>query len=113
MVAHERLRKIRSIGSAVDIPRAISEHLAQICEIRGTLGRIVGDKIGPGSGELAMAGLGRGQVSALRCLGIEAQTESRSGEVVEGRAGERGLREHGPALAHYQNVAVADEVRSN
>ena len=47
------------------------------------------------------------------CLGIEAEAEKLSGEVVDGRAGKRRLREHGAALAHHQDVPVADEIGSD
>ena len=57
-----------------------------------------------------MAGFRRGQMGALGCLGIEAHAEKLSGEVVVGRAGQRRFREHGAALAHHIDVAVADEV---
>ena len=60
-----------------------------------------------------MAGFGRGQIGALRCLGIEAEAEKLSGEVVAGRAGERRLREPGAALAHHQDVPVANEIGSD
>jgi hypothetical protein len=52
-------------------------------------------------------------VGALRRFRIEAETESRSGEIVDRRAGKRRLREHGPALAQYQDVPVANEVSSD
>ena len=57
-----------------------------------------------------MAGFRRRQMGALGRLGIEAKAEKLSGEVVVGRAGKRRLREHGAALAHHQDVPVADEV---
>ena len=60
-----------------------------------------------------MAGFRRGQMGALGCLGIEAEAEKLSGEVVAGRAGKRRLREHGAALAHHHDVAVADEIGSD
>ena len=60
-----------------------------------------------------MAGLRRRQMGALRCLGIEAEAEKLSGEVVGGRAGQRRLREHGAALAHHIDVPVADEIGSD
>ena len=52
-------------------------------------------------------------MGALGCLGIEAEAEKLSGEVVDSRAGERRLREHGAALAHHQDVPVADEIGSD
>src|SRR5215471_13615531 len=52
-------------------------------------------------------------MGALGCFGIEAKAEKLSGEVVGGRAGKCRLREHGAALAHYENVPVADEIGSN
>jgi hypothetical protein len=57
-----------------------------------------------------VAGRCRGQMGALGCFGIEAQAEKLSGEVVRGLTDQRRLREHGAALAHHQDVAVADEV---
>ena len=57
--------------------------------------------------------LRRRQMGALGCGGIEAEAEKLPVEVVGGRAGERGLREHGAALAHHQDVPVADEVGSD
>ena len=109
VVAHERLRQVRAVGRPVDIPRFKAEHLAKIGEIGGALGRIVGAEVGAGGGELAVAGFGRGQMGALGCLGIEADAEKLSGEVVVGRAGQRRFREHGAALAHHIDVAVTDE----
>ena len=113
MVAHERLRKVGAIGSPVDIPRGIAEHLAEVGEIGGALGRIVGAEVGAGGGEFAVAGLRRGQMGALGRLGIEAEAKKLSGEVVDGRAGKRRLREHGAALAHHHDVPVADEIGSD
>ena len=110
VVAHERLRQVGAVGRPVDIPRFNAEHLAEIGEIGGALGRIVGAEVGAGGGELAVAGFGRGQMGALGCLGIEAEAEKLSGEVVAGRAGQRRFREHGAALADHIDVAVADEV---
>jgi hypothetical protein len=52
-------------------------------------------------------------MGALGCLGVEAQAEKLSGEVVDRRASQRGLREHGAALGHHIDVPVADEVGSN
>src|SRR5262245_60387300 len=91
----------------------MTEHLAEVGEISGVLSRIVGVKVGAGGGELTMAGFSRRQMGALGCLGIKAKAEKRSGEVVGGRAGKCRLREHGAALAHYQNVAVANEIGSD
>ena len=83
VVAHERLRKVGAIGSPVDIPRGIAEHLAEVGEISGTLGRIVGAQIGACGGELAVADFRRRQVGALGRLGIEAETKKPSGELVD------------------------------
>jgi hypothetical protein len=52
-------------------------------------------------------------MGALGCLGVEAEAEKLSGEVVDGRASQRGLGEHGAALAHHIDVPVADEVGSD
>jgi hypothetical protein len=52
-------------------------------------------------------------MGALGCLRIEAEAEKLSGEVIGGRAGKRRLREHGAALAHHQDVPVADEIGSD
>ena len=93
VVAHERLREVGAIGSPVDIPHGIAEHLAEVGEIGGAFGRIVGAEVGAGGGEFAVAGFRRRQMGALGCLGIEAQAKKLSGEVVGGRAGERRLRE--------------------
>jgi hypothetical protein len=49
----------------------------------------------------------------LGCLGIKAEPEKRSGEGVGGRASQRRLREHGAALAHRQDVPIADEIGSD
>ena len=57
-----------------------------------------------------MAGFRRRQMGALGCLGIEAEAKKLSGEIVAGRAGERRLREPGAALAHHQDVPVANEI---
>ena len=82
VVAHERLRKIGAIRSPVDIPSVIAEHLAEVGEIGGALGRIVGAEVNPGSGEAAVAGGRRRQMGALGCLGIETQAKQFSGEVI-------------------------------
>ena len=60
-----------------------------------------------------MAGFRRRQMCALGCLGIEAEAEKLSRKVVDGRAGKRRLREPGAALAHHQDVPVADEIGSD
>ncbi len=60
-----------------------------------------------------MASFRRRQMGALCCLGIEAQPEKLSRKVVARLAGERRLREHGAALAHHVDVAVADEIGGN
>ena len=57
-----------------------------------------------------MTGFRRCQMGTLGCLRIEAKAEKLSSEVVGGRAGKCRLREHGAALAHDQNVSVADEI---
>ena len=110
VITHESLREVAAIRSRQDIPHADAEHFAKIGEIGRALARIVGAEVGAGRGELAVAGLGRGQMGALGRLGIEAQAEKLSGEVVVSRAGERGLREHRAALAHPIDVPVADEI---
>ena len=56
VVAHERLRQVGAIGSPVDIPHGKAEHLAEVGEIGGALGRIVGAEVGAGGGEFAVAG---------------------------------------------------------
>ena len=76
-------------------------------------GTAVSAKVGAGGDEFAVAGFRRCQMSALGCLGIETKAEKLSGEVVDGRAGKCRLREHGTALAHYQNVPVPDEIGSD
>jgi hypothetical protein len=110
MVAHQRLRKVGAIGIPVDIPRVIAEHLAEVGEIGGALGRIVGAEVGAGGGEFAVAGLGRGQMRALCRLGVEAEAKELSSEVVDRRASKRRFREHSAALAHHHDVTVVDEV---
>ena len=52
-------------------------------------------------------------MGALGCLGIKAESEKLSVEVVDSRAGKRRLREHGAALAHDHDVPVADEIGSD
>jgi len=113
VVAHERLSEVGAIGSPVDIPRGKAEHLAEVGEISGTFGRIVGAKVGTGGGELLVANFRCRQMGALGCLGIKAESEKLSVEVVDSRAGKRRLREHGAALAHDHDVPVADEIGSD
>jgi hypothetical protein len=113
VIAHQSLREIGAIGHPVDVPGFNAEHLAQVGEISGVLGRIIGAEIGAGHGKVAVAGFGRGQMRALRRLGIEAEAEKLSGEFVDGRTSQRRLREHGAALAHHIDVAVADAIGSD
>ena len=84
VVAHERLRQVASHRKSRRHSTLVkAEHLAEVGEIGGALGRIVGAKVGAGGGEFAVAGFRRGQMGALGCLGIEAEAEKLSGEVVD------------------------------
>src|SRR5262245_46173589 len=104
MIAHERLSEVGTIGGAVDIPRGKAEHLAEVGEISGTFSRIIGAEVGTGGGELLVAGSRCRQMGALGCVGIKAESEKLSVEVVDSLAGQRRLREHGAALAHDHDV---------
>ena len=60
-----------------------------------------------------MAGFRRRQMGPLGRRGIETEAEKHSGEFVGGCTGKRRLREHSAALAHHQDVSLADEVGSD
>ena len=113
VVAHERLRDVRSIGRPVDVPYVEAEHLAEVGEIGGAFRRVVGAEVGARGGEVAVTGLRRRQMGAHRFLGIEAKAEKLPGKRVGGRARQRRLREHGAALAHHIDVPVTDEIGSD
>lgn len=109
MLAHQREREIGAVGDPVRVPLGDPQRHAQVGEVSGVLGRVIGTEVDPLLDETSVASPCRRRLQASRRRGVVDQTDPAGDELETLRAEQKRLGERHPALVHENELSVAVE----